>query len=476
MPKDFSWRIVGISSTSALLLFILSWWSWHVPLVGTIATLAFFLATIFAFSRSLTLGTSMILWELVIGSFGHELSFHLGEHTLPIRLGMFVIAAIVMLIALVKKKQWSSLLRLPVTVRWPFAVFILCIIYGILLGIMHHGWSATLADANAYAYFLLAPLFLLSLHTDDDRKYLWSIVAGGVIATSLLTIFLALYFTDGHTANISSDVYRWIRDFGFGELTPYNTGFVRVFLQSQFWGALLFVMLLISQTQKKISAADGLLVLCFLLLILSQSRTIWSAITAACVAALICLVLQKKWNDVFGIVVKSLVGFFSIRFFTDLFLHAGTINRVATFTSGAAVDSRFALLTAMKDAILKHPFFGSGFGTALTYITHDPRLLSYFPNGNYTTTAFEWGWLDAWLKMGLFGMIALAACVVSLLVCAKKEQRHVAVALIMFFLVVHTFSPWLNHPIGITALLLVMATLAQQTSLGKNLASRAATP
>ena len=285
---------MSISCASALLLFLLSWWSWHLPLVGAIATSIILFATIFAFSRSLYAGTSIVLWELVIGSFGHELGNVMLFHVPPLRMGLCGIAMVAMLVACMKQENRKILWSAPLFLRASFLAVIVAVASGAMIGLMQHGFLEAMNDANAYAYFLLAPLFLLALRTEDEAKRYWSIVAGGVIATSILTIFLALYFTHGATANITSDVYRWIRDFGFGELTPNDSGFVRVFLQSQFWGALLFVGLLTAQAQKKISPMDVLLALCFLLMILSQSRTLWSGIAVACIAGLLCFVFQKK--------------------------------------------------------------------------------------------------------------------------------------------------------------------------------------
>ena len=49
---------------------------------------------------------------------------------------------------------------------------------------------------------------------------------------------------------------------------------------------------------------------------------------------------------------------------------------------------------------------GRGFGATVTYQTRDPRILADNGSGEYTTYAFEWGWLDIWLKLGIFGLAA----------------------------------------------------------------------
>jgi len=60
-------------------------------------------------------------------------------------------------------------------------------------------------------------------------------------------------------------------------------------------------------------------------------------------------------------------------------------------------------LRPLLDAIAQHPWLGSGFGRTVTYRSTDPRVLADHPAGAYTTTAFEWGYLDIALKIGLLG-------------------------------------------------------------------------
>ena len=59
----------------------------------------------------------------------------------------------------------------------------------------------------------------------------------------------------------------------------------------------------------------------------------------------------------------------------------------------------------MKE-ISQEPFFGQGYGATVTYLSQDPRVLENNPSGLYTTYAFEWGYLDIWLKLGIGGIIA----------------------------------------------------------------------
>jgi len=55
-----------------------------------------------------------------------------------------------------------------------------------------------------------------------------------------------------------------------------------------------------------------------------------------------------------------------------------------------------------------------GFGKELTYQSNDPRVLQNHPDGLYTTYAFEWGYLDIALKIGVVGLLVYLALIVQL--------------------------------------------------------------
>jgi hypothetical protein len=132
---------------------------------------------------------------------------------------------------------------------------------------------------------------------------------------------------------------------------------------------------------------------------------------------------------------------------------------------------------------MKHPLLGSGFGTAVTYQTHDPRLLADNPGGQYRTTAFEWGYSDLWLKFGVLGILAYGWFMFALVrpLCAvvrrargampsssagEISQENVralvaagALLALAALLATHLFSPYLNHPLGIGMLMMVAVLL-----------------
>jgi O-antigen ligase len=114
----------------------------------------------------------------------------------------------------------------------------------------------------------------------------------------------------------------------------------------------------------------------------------------------------------------------------------------------------------MSQEILRSPIIGHGFGKEITYISKDPRVLEKNSSGEYTSSAFEWGWLSVWLKMGLLGLLAylwLFYRVISDAFKTKYNQPYIwALGLSLLSLIaVNFFTPYLNHPLGIMYLLLI---------------------
>ena len=105
----------------------------------------------------------------------------------------------------------------------------------------------------------------------------------------------------------------------------------------------------------------------------------------------------------------------------------------------------------------------------MTYKTHDPRALANNPDGLYTTFSFEWGYLDLWLKLGIFGLIAYLYFLGRILVAAwpffrqpHDDGNKIVVGIMLGFvsvLLIHTTTPFLNHPLGIGWILFSLAVI-----------------
>jgi len=187
--------------------------------------------------------------------------------------------------------------------------------------------------------------------------------------------------------------------------------------------------------------------------------------------------LKLDWKGILKIkswVILSLIFSFVIIYVVIKFpfpLQSRSISTIAiterfTESSGeAAISSRWSLLPNLFSAIKASPVLGSGLGKTITYKSSDPRILENNPNGRYTTYAFEWGWLEIWLKFGLFGvliyfwLLAMVVCDgLKMFIFRKSEAKFNIFSLILgiiFLFFVNIFSPYFNHPLGIGYLIFV---------------------
>ncbi len=450
------------------------------------------------YRRSFALGTAVVLVELAAGSLGR--SFVLPWGGLSVRMVLFAVALAATAWELRRpdlRRHLTPVLRHPATLLLAAAVA-----WGATWGLTQRPFGRVFSDLNAYLYLLLLPTYVLALRNAKDRAMLLSAVLGAVAAGAVQTLLLFFLYTHATPEPVLRASYVWIRDFGFGEITRAPGGFYRVFFQAHLWTFAVFLMapaLYVAARTERDRAAPGdptlpnrLIIevsgiLAAAVVFVSFSRTFW---LAAAVAAALGALTVAAWHVTrpkLGAYLLALLVFaalgIGLPFLLSRSVSGAAFSRVGAVAGEPAADSRMNLLRVMWPAIREQPLLGHGFGKELTYVTRDPRLLAYFPDGNYTTSAFEWGWLDFWLKMGLVGPIAFAffLCVVlwRSWQAAKTDPDgpwlHIGLGLAVLGTAgAHLLSPWLNHPLGIGVLLLaygISGTVRPGTS-----ASRAAAP
>ena len=135
-------------------------------------------------------------------------------------------------------------------------------------------------------------------------------------------------------------------------------------------------------------------------------------------------------------------------------------KRTQNFKTEEASVSRFKLLDPLIARIREHPFLGSGFGTPVTYATRDARALANNPDGNYTTTTFEWGYLDTMTEVGVVGLSIFLLFYAWIARCAWRIFRSQSVSpmdralaaggalALLAVMATNVTTPYLNHPLG----------------------------
>jgi len=429
----------------------------------------FFIIVIMAAIASLyklEYGLYILLAELFIGGKGYLFSLNVYGFPISIRMGIFFI---IFAIWMARKFPISNF-QFPKKFLIPnsqFLILFLFIVYGILNGLFRNAFGNVFFDANAWIFFLLIFVFLDTIKKENIQNIL-TILFASVVWIGIKTAYVIFLFSRNFSF-IGDPFYKWIRDTGVGEITSMGAGMYRIFFQSHIYSliaaAIILSLFFLGQRPDKKSSLIAIIAFYFstLSILISQSRSFWVGGVGACIA-LICyaLLIQKiQYKKILIFTLLFIVIIYSqlsiIKIITGNFGNFFSA-RLANSEEEAAGSSRLNQIKPLFDGIKKHPIFGSGFGTKLAYKSNDPRVLKNNPDGMYTTYAFEWGYLDIWLKIGLVGLgiylTILFFTSKQLLLNSNIIQKSLFFGLLALA-VTNIFSPYLNHPLGIGYILLV---------------------
>jgi len=296
---------------------------------------------------------------------------------------------------------------------------------------------------------------------------------------SLKTLFLLFVFT--HNLNIAPDIYLWLRKTLVGEMTPTKTGWPRIFIQGQIYSAIAFfavfwfksVNFKFKELFKSQNIGSLLIAAWFLSAVLiSFSRSFWVALIGIMFIGLLLIWHQLSFKKMFSagswFIISAIFSFLFIYLvvaFPYIHLPSGDfssnfLDRVSNGNE-AALASRWSLLPILIKEIEKEPILGQGYGATVTYFSRDPRILQNNPSGQYTTYAFEWGYFDLWLKLGILGLGVYLFLLGKLIFDGwrrgTQENNSLLIALaggLLFLVFTHAFTPYLNHPLGIGFLII----------------------
>src|SRR3989344_1089580 len=449
------------------------------PLAGAVLFWLIIGAVLVVSFWRLEYGLLIALIELFIGSKGYLFSFDIGETVISIRIALFLVIMAVWLLRKIFSKKVSGF-RFQVS---SFSFWFLFLFAALAIGliqaiILRNNYGNIFFDFNAFLFFA----YLFPLVEILREKINWERLGKAAIASvswvAIKTFIIFYVFAHGMWP-YTPMVYKWIRDTGVGEITKMDQGFYRIFFQGQIYElfALIIFLAIVNGQRLKVKGYWLLGAGLAAVVILSFSRSFWVGGSAGLFALffLLIFVLKAKWRSV-GIsaaylAVVFLAGFILIFALMNIPPRKGKpaslsslVSERAT-TQEAARQSLMELLKPLWKGILKHPIIGSGFGATITYNSKDPRILQNNPTGEFTTFAFEWGYLDLWYKMGILGTLAYLGLIGSVLLAlwrVIKEKSEMVLAginiqaislgvfaALIALAAVHFFTPYLNHPLGI---------------------------
>lgn len=423
----------------------------------------------------------IILGELFIGGKGHLLDLVLNGQSISIRIGLFCAFFLGFSVWLFRNAKWKELFARAFSNKSMLILGAICV-WGIFTAWVNQvSFNGIFLDFNAWIFFLYFLPFGLIFKEKKHFDSVMQVFSAAVVWISIKTLFYFYAFT--HSLPIIVDLYKWGRDTGWGEFTLVSGNLFRIFSQAQLFsmiGFCLFVVCLLFVKKidwKKDWPLEVATILSASALIISLSRSFWvGAAFAAFIAGIFAFwKLRIKIKDAiiasvhFLLIIALAYGLVLAVFnFPIPWIERGSADLLSSRLSiEAAASSRQQQLMPLGKAIAAHPVLGSGWGTEVTYSSNDPRIKNdKNPTGEYTTAAFEWGYLDILLKIGLIGLIAYAAVVFSAgknifqkIINGTAEEKLIYIGLFCglgALLATHMFSPYLNHPLGIGYILLLL--------------------
>ena len=487
LPFGVNRELMVGSIAVGTLLQLVSFWGYRDPRVSVVGLIAVVVTTFFFSLKRPVWGVAAVMAELAMGSKGYLFALTIGRFTVSLRMGMFAVVLLAWLLTMVRQNHWERLVsffRAMRPVALGYIAVALAVGWGIFRGILNHNdLRAVYLDANAWFFLVLLPVFLSSIKTKHDLGTLLSVLLGAITVLNLETLFLLYVFSHDVDLLLAPLLYRWVRITGLAEITQLGSSLWRIFLQSHLYSVLaLFIWLAMGKKNGGGTAWLGAVFSAAALFVSLSRSFLFGFFGTAVVAGLFLLRSRAKWSGVVAylrsamfVVTTSIVLVFAVVRFPlprlpSAFSSQVLADRFFNLDSEPAARSRWQLLPQLSAAVARAPVLGSGFGTVVSYTTADPRIVAATGTGEYRTFSFEWGYLDLWLKLGLGGLLVLAATMIALGEAYRETRRreHIepwlpflsALALTtLTMLLTHTVSPYINHPLGLGLLFFVTACI-----------------
>lgn len=359
----------------------------------------------------------------------------------------------------------------------PFSYWLLLLI--IVISAIH-GWFVgngiknVFLDANGYLYLAILPVVFSVIKTRQQLENILKILGAALVIVALKTLVIFAWFANCLPG--VANVYRWVIERDIGEITGTDCTAARIFMQSQFWalmGLFIFGAAYFFEKSKwlLISAA-------VFSVIMSLSRSFWLGAIAGFIFAGTFLLFYYKipfWKIFkFGLILIFIAGLelgvvYAIAKLGGGTLSASVTSRIDNPADEAAGGARLRLLPELWREIKESPVIGKGFGEEVTYKSFLPdRVRLDNPDGEITSYAFEWSYLDTWLKIGFVGLTVYLIFVWQILIKGWKalstaDAPSVNLGLLaglVCLVVLNITTPFLNHPLGIGYLILAFVNFA----------------
>lgn len=457
-PRFFIFACAGLF----VALQALSWLAFQKPIVSSVALAIAFTALVVIAFRDIGAALLIIFVELFIGSSGRMFIINLFGSVISLRMALFAGLCAGALADFAATGAWQKIKERLRDLPYFFWPAILVVFFGITNAFTRGiSPSEIFLDANNYLFLIL---FIPAAMTRVSRR--WRELFFKIFAASL--VFLAIkalaYFL---SAGIWTPWYGWERTIFLSQITLLSGYLTRIFFWSELYAAIGFIVCgfvyWFGDAEERAWSWFGFIASAALLT-MAASRSFWVAVVIGFCAAIVIFILEKfpfgfASRDVIGktlaVIIVVVIILVAIGAILKPYRHAGFEKNLFS-AADAGIANRRAQFKPLLFGIAEHPIFGSGFGRSLEYQSVDPREA-----GLIRVSAFELGYLDMILKLGIIGAGVLLYFFGSIVANALKNfgalDRIAAAFTIGAFVLfaVHIVSPYLQHPLGIGYLVMV---------------------
>jgi hypothetical protein len=391
----------------------------------------------------------IIILELVLGGSGRLITF---GSFLSLRYILFFIAFVYFILKcrINNFKIKKNLFYIDIIVF--FFAFTFAIANGILSG---YEIGDIIKSSKGYLYLLIYFPISLLIDNKEKSKQIFKLFLNSsvVLAIVALTIFVFFYF-DHTKYHLFTPILNKL-DYGYIAL---RGGLPAVFLKTSPMIAIAFVLLLVHyinlKTERNFKNIIKLSILLFGI-VSTMSMGLW---VATFVGVMLTIVLSKGKYKVVGLATVILLMSFAYYFLSE-YINVSITNRLNSNDSSFIIkfDQFFRLIENWSNRLI----FGNGFGIEITFLTD---------LGSRTMINFELFWLQLLVNMGLVGFIIYIKMFIKSIFYSIKtinaisfeESLHIKSLIVglVVLAIISSVNPFLNNPIGIGYLVIVMNTIS----------------
>lgn len=332
-----------------------------------------------------------------------------------------------------------------------FFFFIISLINGLLKG---HPISLIITSSKGFLYLLM--IFPLTFFIDDSKKVdnVVKIFTSSCVVLAVLSIFMFIIFSLIPSSYNSINPLLLKLDYGFLSI---RYGLPSIFFKTSPYVAIAFIIELFIYSNIKEKRNVHSLIKIFILFlgcVITMTIGIWIAVIFG---VFLTVVFSKGKQKKVLIMIIIFTGLVVLFFFSEYIIQT-IFNRVNINDRSFII--KFNQLSTLLEVWKNNIIFGSGFGKSIVFnIGQDVRQMEIF----------ELFWIGLLVNMGIAGLLSFVYMILKVMIKAYQLSTETIYyhsilikALIIGLVqmcIISSVNPFLNNPIGIGYLLIVMLSV-----------------